>query len=428
MSDGLVVRASWLFFGADRCAARVALGLLAFLVGATACSKEGSDATGVASSASAPEPPKPQLPAPFTTLRLGDDLEAIKKAYPPLEDTSACAPKLVGGDEAMPALASEADKKPRSYCARAHEIAGLTEGEQARLLQVAAGIESNDSAAVEVMAALTYTAAQVRGSVRAGTIDDSVVFDASGSSKNAFDAVLHVAGKLYDGSAKFLRPQSGRRIVCAAVAHDCVGLDPERVRGYVMGEYSLGVLDSEARRRVANSKCRGPYVRGERSFKRSFAVRTGGLAGIGLAKAAQKDRKLDPDKLATYRTFSGRSRLDAPAAQLGVRIANALPETEKFWAGAVVLVAGGHQEPWGRALVWFNGGKVSQILVNIEDEAKLHALPELLSKRYGNPASAEGVTTQWSLDGGGKAVLNIGGAASLLVTSVDAQPAKAAKQ
>lgn len=412
--------------GYSRTASCGAVGLVSLLVGAVSCGKDTADAGAVAASASASVPMQPQLPSPYSALRLGADRDTIRRAYPPVEDTAHCAPKLAGGDKEGPIVPDGSEKKPRSYCVRSLEIAGLTDAEVNRLQSEASELESDSLAAKNVTAALIYATAQVRGSVRAMTIDESLVRGAGGSSEKGSGAVLDVGGKLYQGSARFLRPRTARRVVCAAVSTDCSGVDADRVRGYVRGEYSLGTIDSEAHKRVANSKCRGPYVRGEAAFKRSFAAATGGLAGIGLARAAQKTRTLDPENPATFKIYSGRSRLDSSVAVLGVKIANALEKTEAFWTGAVALAPGGEPGPWGTTVVWFEGDKVSRILVNIRDEKTLLELPDLLTKLYGAPGRAEGSKTRWSLDGA-TAVLDIGMAANLVVAATSV-PATAATQ
>jgi hypothetical protein len=409
--------------GEGRQKKRVGLGwALPILIGmcfaAMSCSKK-SDATASASasgSAAAPPPAVSHLPASYAEVRLGMAEADLRKLFPPAEDISRCAPKLIGGDVPSPTLVPGAEKKARAQCARALDIAGPMLAERKKLAVAAAELTSSGDP-VDMADALLYTTAQVRGVVRAGAVPEPAVVEAArGKSSTAYGAVLPVVGELVDGAFTFARSRQTRRPLCAVIAESCDDLDPERVRTYVQGGYSLGQIDADAHSRVVYGKCRSPFLQGEKKLQNKLVKRAGLLGAIGLARATQSDHVLKPDVPASYSVYSSRSKLDGTTAKLGVQIANAIPDAENYWQGAVALVPPEEaSSDWGTAIVWLREGRVVRIVVNLMADDKLGDMPGVLAGTYGAAGSTQGTVTTWSLPSGITAKLDIGAAVALLV-------------
>lgn len=372
------------------------------------------------------KPPPQHLPGPFSELRIGAPLAELTSKFPAAGNLDACRVHLVGGDDQVAPTVPGAEDKPASRCARAHDVAGLSAEEAELAAKMASDFFGSNSRAVSMaLGSVEYIAGQVRGAVRAKTVDEGAVFAASGEVATAYDAVLHASAKLFDGSRQFSKPRSARRPIAAVIQEDCSALDAERVRAYVRGDYSLGTLDGAARRRVANGKCRQPYVSREGDFRREFVRRTGGFAGIGLARATRGEKRLDPDDASTYSVYSMRSKLDAKSAKLGVLLANKLEQTEAFWNGAIAVSSPNDDATsWGMAIVWPSDGKISRVLVNIRKKDDLGSLAEKLENVYGRPDSARGSITTWKLEEGVSATLDIGAAAALVIEAAPSKPRK----
>jgi len=265
-----------------------------------------------------------------------------------------------------------------------------------------------------------YTVAQLRGSLRAGAVTEAALLQADRShSATAVGAVASVAESLFRGGLTFAKGRKARREVCAVIADSCDDVDPTRLRKYVGGAMSLAQIDAEAHSRVANGKCRGPYLQHEKTLARTFARRAGALGGIGLARASRPDHQLKADDASTFSVYSSRSELDAASAKLGVLVANGLPDAEKFWDGAVALLPGERGgTDWSRAIVWLRDGHVARVLVDVLVEAdKLGELPAKLTALYGVAGATKGTVTSWKLADGTSVTLDIGAAASLVVES-----------
>ena len=160
-------------------------------------------------------------------------------------------------------------------------------------------------------------------------------------------------------------------------------MDPERVRTYFEGGYSLGKIDADAHSRVVYGACRNPFLRSEKRLAVKLAWRTGAFSGIGLARAVQKDRRLDPDASKTYRTYSSRSKLDKTVARFGVMVANGILPAEAYWQGTIALLPGGEaKSEWRSAVVWLRDGKVARILLNVLANDKLGDLPKVVAGTY----------------------------------------------
>lgn len=382
----------------------------------TSCSKKNDAAASASTSGSvaASPPAVPHLPTPYAEVRLGMSEADLKKLFPPAEDITKCAPKLIGGDTPTPTLVPGAEKKARAQCARALDVAGPTLAERKKLAVAAAELTSSGDP-LDMTDALLFTTAQVRGVVRAGGVLEAAVVEAArGKSSTAYGAVLPVVGELVDGAFTFARSKQTRRPLCAVIAESCDDLDPERVRTYVQGGYSLGQIDTDAHSRVVYGKCRNPFLQSEKTLQNKLVKRAGFLGGIGLARATQSDHKLKPDVPASYTVYSSRSRLDGTTAKLGVQIANAIPDAESYWQGAVALIPGEGASPdWGNAIVWMRDGHVVRVLVNVLSDDKLGDLPVALATVYGAPGSTQGTVTTWSLQSGITAKLDIGAAVAL---------------
>jgi hypothetical protein len=125
---------------------------------------------------------------------------------------------------------------------------------------------------------------------------------------------------------------------------------------------------------------------------------------------------LKPDVPASYSVYSSRSKLDGTTAKLGVQIANAIPDAENYWQGAVALVPPEEaSSDWGTAIVWLREGRVVRIVVNLMADDKLGDMPGVLAGTYGAAGSTQGTVTTWSLPSGITAKLDIGAAVALLV-------------
>jgi len=386
------------------------------------CGKTSTSGDSNADVDAAPTKPTVHLPAPFDTLRLGASEAELKEAFPPAEDISNCVPHLVGGDAPMPVRLPGYEKKPRSYCARSYHIGGITAGEDDNVdswmennkdfLRRNSSIDRDD-----VRMGRLYAIAQIRGILRSGSIDEtSVIVAAQGKVSTAYESVHEVGQELSWGGKEFSTAHVSRRQVCALMADECDDLDPDRVRTYVFGGYSLGQIDVDANVRVANSKCRNPYMKAEKRFAYKLSARAGAFPGIGLARATSKDRTLDPEDSGTYKVFSSRSKLEPKVAKFGVQLANGIEKAEEFWKGAIaVLPASTPDATWGSAVVWLTDGRISRILVNVRADDKLGDLPKELAEVYGSAGVTQGSVTKWEIPGGVTATLDIGAAASLVV-------------
>ena len=404
---------------------QVPAGLLSFAVAVLAGTGCHHPAESTDSGASVAAPPVPELPAPFAAVRIGMTDVELKTMFPPLEDITNCAPRLVGGDAAIPTQIPGAEKNPRSRCARTIDIAGMTSGE---LSAEADWMKKVDDVAVRSgRDASDYRAggrdvfAQIRGSIRAATVPEAALVTADrGTHATAFAAVDSVETDLVNGAIAFAEEHTTRRTLSALISDGCDDLDADRVSKYVSGGYTLATIDADAHSRVVYGKCRGPFLQGEKKLQTKLLRRAGGLAGVGLARASRTDHQLNPDDPATFAIYSSRSKLDQPVAKFGVMIANALPQTEAYWHGAVVLLPGeGAKTDWRSAVVWIRDGKVARILVNITADDKLGDLPKTLADIYGAPGTTQGTVTTWSL-AGNTARLDIGGAVSLVLESPSA--------
>jgi len=344
----------------------------------------------------------------------------LEAAFAPVEDISACDAHLVGGDKPMPPQVPGADKKPHAYCARSIDIGGLTFGEVGAVAKTYAQVSSGD--AVDVQEGVLSTFAQVRGSLRARALAEASLLEADrGRSGTAYAAVSSVVDQVLLGGITFARAHSSRREICALIADSCDDMDPDRVRTYTQGGYTLAQLDADAHSRVVYGKCRTPFLQHQETLATRLVRRTGALAGIGLARAARPDHQLDPSAPSTFSTYSSRSGLEPGLAKFGVEVANAVPAAEVYWRGAVALApAADAKSDWLTAVAWLRDGHVTRVLLNVSDETKLGDLPSTLASVFGSPGTTKTTVTTWSLSGGHSAILDIGAATSLVVESVGA--------
>jgi hypothetical protein len=393
---------------------------LGLLLAQTQCSKGTTTLSELASAARAK--PVVYLPAPFSDVKLGMTQAELEAKFPPTEDISRCEPLLVGGDAPMPVAVPGADKKARSQCARSGDISGATMHDIVQITSTEKDLAGDTEAIIE---AEFGTLAQVRGAVRAGAVPEAAILQADhGHSATAGEAVTNVTDALFRGGFAFATSKKARRERCAVIADSCDDLDPTRVRKYVEGGYSLRQIDADARSRVEYSKCRGPYIQHEKALGWDFARRAGALGGIGLARASRPDRHLNPDDASTFAVYSSRSSLDAAPAKLGVLIANALPEVERYWSGAVGLRLGALGDAGDAvgftAVVWLRHGHVVRAMLNVLKDDKVGDLPKTLADFYGSPGKSAGTVTKWTLGDGSTVTLDIGAATSVVVESKEA--------
>lgn len=370
--------------------------------------------------------PSTQVPGPYSKIRVGMTEGDLVALFPANEDLHKCTTHLVGDDAAPPVLVPGADKKPRSGCLRptltAH-LSGMTDEEITDLVKTAALDDVPKGYLPAAIRGVDLTVAQVRGSVRAGTLPEVDVI-AVGHGTTAVESVVPAAAALFRGTVKFSKLQNTRRSISAVIKTDCSDLDGDRVRTYVLGDYALSQLDADAHSRVVNGPCRGPYLQHEHELQWRFVSETGALGAIGLARATRSPSTLDPTVPSTYAVYTQRSGLDAATARLGVQIANALGATEKYWDGTVALSLGKdtNDDTWGDATVWLHDGHVARVLVNFASSAKLPDLAATLTTLYGKPGATTAAVTTWTLDGGITARLDIGAAAALVVEDPKAIP------
>jgi hypothetical protein len=191
--------------------------------------------------------------------------------------------------------------------------------------------------------------------------------------------------------------------------------DAARLAKFESGGYSLGALDDEAHSRVVYGKCRSLYLAKEKSLLRyRFVRRTGGLAGVGLARGSRSDHTIDPATPSTFSLYTERSHLSPGAAKVGATIANAAAKMHDYWQGVIVLHPSKPlgESPWGTALAWMEGGKLTHVVVNIQHDDTLGELPKTLAAVYGPAASSTGTVSTWRR-GGAEVDLDIGGRAFL---------------
>lgn len=370
---------------------------------------------------SAPLPPPMQLPGPFSDLRIGAAVAELNTLFPPTEDTISCVPRLVG-DNQVPRIVSPAlAQTARSSCARVEQMAGLSKAERLKMAEAAKTLGTADGPAA--LDAMILAMAQVRGSVRAGTIDEAALIDATREqATSAHELVPITASQLMTGMAAFVRPRQARREIAAVLAEDCSGSDPERARTYVFGGCSLGQIDGAARARVSYGKCRNAYLQNEHRLQLRFLRSTGALGAIGLARAARPDRALDPSNATSFVAYTTRAHLDLSTAKLGVQIANGIKEAESYWAGAIALTPGVDEGPWQDAVVWIRDGRVARVLVNIRDDKQLGDLAAALDKAFASKGMTKDAITTWGLPGGIVARLDLGAALCLVVERSSANP------
>ncbi|MCA9621182.1 MAG: hypothetical protein KC731_19305 [Myxococcales bacterium] len=375
--------------------------------------KGGSEATASATATAEAKPARTSLPAPFASVYLGMPRAELLKEYPPEGKVDACQVRLLGPKSYAP----EVKPKPHGRCVTVDDVAGLSVDEVSHVIDVGEAIDAERANLVSD--GLLLTVAQIRGALRAGLLPIEALTAASEPGKSEAQSVLFTAAVLLDGSSKFAAAQSSRRPIGASFKEDCGGVDPDAARAYAKGELTLGQIDTEARKRVAYGKCRGPYVRNEQTHRRQFVALTGGLAAMGLARAAAKDGKLIAEAPATYQTYTTRSGLKPPVAKLGVLVATALEETEKYFSDAVVITGGSDAKgDFSSALVWIDGGVVSRVLLNLS-LPDVDVLKTELTKTYGEPTSSEGSVVTWKTKTRDDVRLDVGGAQALIVSKQD---------
>lgn len=180
---------------------------------------------------------------------------------------------------------------------------------------------------------------------------------------------------------------------------------------------------TEAQRSAA--KCGGRLLRRFGSLGNEMVALSGAVAGVGLARAMRGDRKVDPADERTYGYYRQRTGLRSRAARAGVSIANALDLTEGYWSGAIELSPPKQSGPWGSAVLWLDGQRLTRVLVNIADAEQLETLPSLVTSSIGAGGSTNGTKTHWHLADGVEALLDIGAVGALVVSETATRHADA---
>lgn len=395
---------------------RVTPWALALAISAVGCSKDEEVALSAASATASAAAEGPHLPAPFRSVRLGMTEAQLDARYPPAEEE--CAVELVGVARAEPAGSGR-----RRRCVTIDDVAGLTRQERAAVQTAAEAVEPLDEERRALMVeALVLTAAQLRGAVRSGHL-------AAGAIAAVTDGVapeerlVTAAVKLVEGATAFARDERSRRVLGAVFAEDCSGVDPVALREYLAGEMTLDDIDERSQKRVGSGPCKANYVRHEKVIRRQFVALTGALAGVGLARAGlEEEERLDPDDQASFTAYSTRSRLDAPLAALGVRLALALPNVEATFAKGWVLASGDAKAPFRDAIIWFAGGKLDRVVVNLPVTEGYPQAKRAFDAMYG-AATSDGTGLKWSLPGGaGTARLDFGVPMALRVAARGLSP------
>ena len=398
--------------------------VLSLVIFASACKGNQGNATVPTPADAAPAQ---QLPNPYGAVHLGMAEAELLALFPPSEDLKTCGDVLAGQESPRPPEVPGAEDKSRSACLRAGEMAGFGVTQLAAVLADDVPGNPSGDALADYVAGVMLAGAQLRGALRAGALADTLVFEAAhGESSTTYGAVEPVAVALANGSFTFAKDSSGRRAMCATISEDCADFDPVRLAKFENGGYSLGALDEEAHSRVVYGKCRGAYLAKEKSLRYRFVKRTGGLAGVGLARGSRADHAIDPTTATTFALFTDRSHMSAGVAKVGATVANAAGRTHDYWQGAFVIHPSKSpgETPWGVAMVWLESGTVVRVLVNIQQDKTLGDLPNELVATYGPPASTTGTTTMWRQPGA-EVDLDIGGRAALDVHRTAAQsPAK----
>lgn len=380
-------------------------------------------ATGPQNSAGGPSsaPTTVQLPAPFANLRLGLTEAELRAIYPTEGNIGSCSLRLLGPERVVGPAQPGGEGPARAACASEASAGGLTEDELLRAMRFGAtlgGTEDDVAQAGDMFAGAWLTATQIRASVRAGAVQESVVFRAADNAgATAFDSVMGAAGHLALGTVVFALNSAGRYAIAATVDDRCEDLDPAKIRRFVEGGMGRSQIATEANR--TGARCGYGITRQFPRFRGRLFSLSGGLAGIGLARAMRSDRIVDPERPETFRLFCQRARITNAGGRLATAIANAIPRVEDYWRGAVQLpkLPEAQAGPWGMPVVWLRDGKVTRILLNIWKGDKLAQLPAIVGATLGQPTSSQGTTTTWNLPGGAVAKLDIGAAGALVVES-----------
>lgn len=336
----------------------------------------------------------PTAPPPLFDGLVGATANELAARHSENELEPSCSVLLVGErlDLATGTQAESGEPAPGLRCASALDLGRLTLEETAALEGLEAPSRHGPTTASYRRGVLATTVL-IRAALRAKLVSESDVRAAAAADAPG-GAVLGAASALVTGAHQFARARSTRRPLGAVVSSNCAGIDRERLREYLISGFSLAELDREARARVAYGKCRGLYVSNERGFQGELIERAGGLAAIGLARATQKERRLDPDDPTTFSTFSQRGSLSPGAARLGVLLASSIQKLEQFWAGALALtLERGRARGVGTLVLRLADGKVVQIFGNLSGASA--TVERALTQSYGAAKTSSAGASVW---------------------------------
>jgi hypothetical protein len=154
--------------------------------------------------------PELLLPSPFSSIRIGASREEILRTFPPVEKIAACEVPFIGGDLPVPLGGRQITGNLASFCPQSSHVVGFSAAESENW-RAAFG---NARKSIDEIRGYIYTAAQIRGALRAGAVTAEDVVRACPEGTVWDDAVFMSAAVLYDGATAFVRPQQARRTIC----------------------------------------------------------------------------------------------------------------------------------------------------------------------------------------------------------------------
>ena len=318
--------------------------------------------------------PRGSLPVPFDALRIGMSRADLEAEFPPAEPLDACAIAMI--DDSPPA---DTRATAHSRCVHVADVAGTTRTELRRI--DAAIRDRGDEASRGVLKrGYVRALAQVRGASRAGLVEDRKLLETFGQTGASLpETVYGVSARLAEGTLRFFSERGQQRLIGALLDDQCHGVMPERVSEWMRGE--LDTRRSRCSRVVGSQQAR---------FAANLLETGGAIATAGMTSDARA--------LQTLRRQSG---LDEAHANLLVHLASQADALERFFAGAVVLMADeGAQTTWSFAIAWFDAeGRVSRLLLSVRNGENLERLESFLGPELGHVSSSDPAHVYWDGDG-----------------------------
>ena len=326
--------------------------------------------------------PRGSLPVPFDALSIGMTREALEAEFPPLEPLDSCSFTAVE-DSAPRATESSA----HSRCIHVGAVAGVTVEERERIEEAVR--DHGDVATSVLERGWVRSIAHVRGSARAGLVEDRQLLEAHGQTGASLpETVFGVSSALAEGNLKLFSSRSQQRHVGAMLDDDCEAVVAERVAAYTRGELEM----------PRRSRCSRRLGRQQARFAANILEAGGAIAAIGLPRASGTEP--DRENPRTLRTLIRQSELDEPHVALIVHLANRADELEAFFQGAIVLVAEeGAQTTWSHAIAWLEENRVTRLLLSLNSGANIDRLESFLGPELGHVSSSDPTHVHWDGDG-----------------------------